>query len=90
MASAQNPWRHAEPASGPNPFPTPGIHFDFYHHVIIVSKPLQSALFLDGERCPSGGTWRGFGMMPWVLRARLLAPVCLSGIVRALAVGRGG
>jgi hypothetical protein len=29
--------------------------FDFCHHVIIdiVSKPLQSALFLDVERCPS-------------------------------------
>jgi hypothetical protein len=30
--------------------------FDFCHHVIIVSKPLQSALFLDGERCPLDGT----------------------------------
>ena len=45
---------------------------DFCHHVIIVSKPLQSALFLDGERCPSDGTCRGFGTTPWVSLARHL------------------
>ena len=38
-----------------NPFPDPG-DFDFCQHVIIVSKPLQCALFLDVERCPSDGT----------------------------------
>jgi hypothetical protein len=44
--------------------------FDFCHHVIIISKPFQSAFFLDGERCPSDGTCRGFGMTPWVSHAR--------------------
>jgi hypothetical protein len=60
----------------PSPFPRPG-DFNVCHHVIIVSKPLQSAFFLDVERCSLDGTWREFGMTPWALRAGELALVCL-------------
>ena len=40
---------------GVNPFPATEM-FHFYHHVIIVSKPLQSAFSLDVERCSLDGT----------------------------------
>ena len=40
-----------------NPFPSAEIcTFEFCHHVIFVSKPLQSAFFLDVERCCLDGT----------------------------------
>ena len=52
------------------------FHGDLYfcHHVIIVSKPLQSAIFLDVERCCCAGRdVTRVGMATWVSRAGELA-----------------
>jgi hypothetical protein len=50
--------RATQQFTSPNltPFPPRGFRLNICHRVIIVSKYLQSALLLDGKRCPSDGT----------------------------------
>ena len=49
-----------------HPFPATEISTFVIDHVIIVSKPLQNAFFLDVERCSLDGTCvHEFDMTPW-------------------------